>query len=101
MNVYIQIPDDAMSKMLATGNRIQGSISLANAKEGNFHPHNLKPRHRDKDRKIVMLRCGKAVASADKLYLTLEVKRDCVEYPVTTIMDDCQEARDFFEEFDK
>lgn len=101
MNVYIQIPDDAMSKMLATGKRLQGTICLANAKEGNFHPHRRKPTLKDDGCRVVMLRCGKAVASSTKLHLSLDVRRDCVDSPAMTIMDDCQEARDFFEDYEK
>jgi hypothetical protein len=39
MNLNIMIPDDTVRQMLSSGRRIQGTISLANAKEGNFHPH--------------------------------------------------------------
>lgn len=100
MNIDIQIPDDAVSTMLATGRRLQGTISLANAREGNFHPHRRKVLPKDPDRTVIMLRCGKAVATREKLHLTLDVSRECVEFPVMTLQDDLREAGEFFEEFE-
>lgn len=100
MNVNIQIPDEAMRFMLSTGRRLQGTISLANAQEGNFHPHHRSTPSKDPSRVEMMLRCGKAVATRKKLRLWLDVNRDGVEFPVMTIMNDCREAREFFEECD-
>lgn len=98
MNIDIMIPDDAVRRMLATGRRIQGTISLANAKEGNFHPHHRQAyAEQDPSRTEIMLRCGKAVITKDKLALHLKVNREHVEYPVWTITNDCREAKDFFE----
>lgn len=97
MNIQIMIPDDVVRTMLATGRRMQGTISLANMKEGNFHPHRRHPPVYDPDRKEIMLRCGKAVATRKKFRLTLDVSRDHVEFPALTIMDDCKEAGAFFD----
>jgi len=100
MNIEIQIPDDAVRTMLATTKRLQGTISLANAREGNFHPHRRNAHPKDPDRTEIMLRCGKAVATKEKLHLTLNVDREFVEFPVLTLQDDLREAGEFFEEYD-
>jgi hypothetical protein len=102
MNLDIMIPDDAVRQMLATGRRVQGTISLANAREGNFHPHrrNAHPED-DVERTEVMLRCGKAIVTKKRLSLHLNVKRECVEFPAYTIRDDCKEASEFFEEYEE
>jgi hypothetical protein len=101
MNLNIMIPDDTVRQMLSSGRRIQGTISLANAKEGNFHPHHrqdyVAP---DPSRTEIMLRCGKAIVTKEKLSLHLKVNREHVEFPVWTITNDCREAKDFFEVWD-
>ena len=96
MNITIQIPDETVSKMLTTGNREQGTISMANATEGNFHPHRRTPQLYQPDRKVIMLRCGKAVVTNEKLFLRLQVNRTCVDMPEDIIVKDCKEAEEFY-----
>jgi len=97
MNINIQIPDDAVAKMLSSNRRLQGTISLANAKEGNFHPHN-KNAQVETDRICLPLRTGKAYFSRGKMSVRLNVDRRQVESPLEAITGDLAEARDFFEE---
>lgn len=103
MNITIQIPDDAVGYMMSTGRRISGSLCLVNANEGNFHPWKRSctcaDGATDPNQAIIMLRCGKAVVCKSRMSLRLQLQRDSVRYPVTTIAEDCEEARAFFKEY--
>lgn len=101
MNVNIQIPDEAMSLMLSTGRRLQGSISLASPEEGNFHPFRHRTGSTDTNRTVMMLRCGKALVSNQRLHLHLNVERNGVTYANAAIQDDLREASEFFDEYDE
>jgi hypothetical protein len=94
------IPDDSFRQMLASGKRLEGSIGLANAKEGSFNPYRRNRQAIDPDRLECPLRCGKAVVTPEQFRIRLSIKRLNVEYPLETLQDDLKEAKEFFEDND-
>ena len=96
MIINIMIPDSKVSEMLASGKRIDGSLGLANSKEGNFNPYNHIDKPIDTRKRVYLLRCGRAVATENRFTLYLNAKRKNAVNPAKRIAKDCEEAGVWF-----
>ena len=94
MEVKIQISDSVYKALMASGNRIKGSIGLVNPTEGNFNAHRNSSEKRTK--RFIKLAHGRASVTEERVSLTLRIDRketDVVPYEVID-SESCQ-ASDF------
>ena len=95
MIIKIQIADNVYKALLSGGNRIQGSIGLVNALEGNFNPHRRTLGERP-DTKYIKLAHGRASVTENRVSLTLRIdRRETDVVPCEVIDVESQEASDF------
>lgn len=95
------MPDAAYNELMANNKRrMEGSLVITGKAEGNFRPYNRKPHVVDKKQIIKLLQSGKAVATPTQFKVSMKVKREIgVELPITTMLEDFKEAKDFLEGF--
>lgn len=101
MNVIIQMPDATYNELMANSKkRVAGSLVITGKDTGNFRPWNRKQQPADKKQIVKLLQSGKAVVTPSQYRVTMRVKREIgVEMPITTILEDFDEAREFLEGF--
>ena len=95
MIIKIQIADSVYKALMASGNRIKGSIGLVNPTEGNFNAHRRSEGVRP-ETKYIKLAHGRASVTNERVNLTLRIDRtetDIVPYEVIDT-ESCQ-ASDF------
>ncbi len=98
MIIKIQISDAAYEHMMKHGTRIQGTIGLVNANEGNFNAHNnsgtlYRPNCEGKFKKLSH---GRVTVTGQSVRVNLVVDRMETDVDVSdVILDDCWTAREF------
>ena len=95
MIIRLQISDSVYKTLVASGNRIKGSIGLVNPEEGNFNAHRRADYMRP-ETKYIKLAHGRASITEERVNLTLRIDRreaDVVPYEVIDA-ESCQ-ASDF------
>ena len=94
MEVKIQISDSVYKALMASGNRIKGSIGLVNPTEGNFNAHRNSSEKRTK--RFIKLAHGRASVTEERVSLTLRIdRRETDVVPCEVIDVESQEASDF------
>ena len=95
MTIKIQLPDNVYKTLVASGNRIKGTIGLVNPKEGNFNAWRRSDYVRP-ETKFIKLAHGRVSVTDERVSLTLRIDRreeDVVPYEV--IDSEACQASDF------
>ena len=75
MEIRLQIADKVYQALVASGNRVRGSIGLVNPKEGNFNAWKQPVQEREPGMRTIRLAHGKATVSKERARLTLSIER--------------------------
>ena len=95
MEIRLQIADKVYQALVASGNRVRGSIGLVNPKEGNFNAWKQPVQEREPGMRTIRLAHGRATVSKERARLTLSIERTEIESPYEVIDRESQEASDF------
>ncbi len=95
MNINIQIADEVYKTLVASGNRIKGSIALTSPTEGNFTAYVMKQREY-RTYQHIRLPHGKASVTRKNVRLSLKISLDeCGIFPAEAIIDEGAQAATF------
>ena len=95
MNIQIQLSDKVYQALLTSGKRIQGSIGLVNASEGNFNAHRRYLVGRPAT-KYIKLAHGRASVTHERVSLTLRIDRKETDVVPCEVIDlEACQASDF------
>ncbi len=95
MEIKLQLSDNVYKALVASGNRIKGSIGLVNPEEGNFNAHRRSDYVRP-ETKYIKLAHGRASITEERVNLTLRIDRkECDVVPYEVIDNESCQASDF------
>lgn len=95
MIIKVQIADNVYKALIASGNRIQGSLALVNPMEGNFNAYRRTECAQSRTR-FIKLPHGRASVSNERVSLTLRIdRRETGVAPYEIIDTESYQASDF------
>lgn len=94
MDIKVQIADNVYNALIASGNRIQGSIGLVSPQEGNFNAHHRSSMN-DQHACIMKLAHGRASVTREQTRLTLTIDHEEEARPYDVIDRESQQASHF------
>ena len=75
MNINVQISDEVYKSLVASGNRIRGTIALVSPNEGNFNAWKVRKQEHEV-RQYIKLPHGRASVGVENVRLTLHIDRE-------------------------
>ena len=98
MNITIQLSDEVYKSLVASGNRVKGTIALVNPKEGNFNAWRTNNGKRE-IRRYIKLPHGRASVGMENVRLHLCIDREEADVmPSTTIVSESAQASAFIDQ---